>query len=132
MKYLKFVLVVVLLIFSGSCELTPPLTTYYYTWSSGCPYHGQVVYGTPGGGMYTNQDIPLLYFATKNYRFEKNEDIGIVLSLLSPESFEYCTDKLLTVTIMKGTGAEGSVGSGGEVWKSNSGYQAVGVDGKAD
>jgi hypothetical protein len=109
MKWLKFVFVVVLFVFSGSCKLFIP-TTYYYVVSSSCPYHGTVKYATPAG-LTEDNDCPLLYFATRAYRFPANYGL-VINAYFSGESGYACYGQRVTVTIMKG-GTEGSIGSGG-------------------
>jgi hypothetical protein len=130
MKYLKIVFVVVLVVFSGSCSLFVPPPTYYYVVSSGCTYNGFVHFTMPSG-VYQNYNNPLIYYVTKAYKFESGAFIYITASFWG-DGIVACYGKNITVTIMKGTSAEGGIGSGGTVWKTATSAGAVSVYGYAD
>lgn len=130
MKYIKIVLVITLVGFIGSCSLFLPKTTYYYVVSSGCSYHGDISYATPNGNSAYYPSIPLTYYKTVAFRFEPGETVGVAAGITG-ESY-LCWDKNINVTIMKGDTAEGSIGNGGEVWRSANGIAAAFVYDNAD
>lgn len=129
MKYFKIVCVFVLAVVSGSCNLFIPTTTYYYVVSSGCSYHGDISYNTSSGTFY-DPSIPLTYYVTKAYKFDKGTLIGVAAGVTA-ESY-LCLANNITVSIMKGTTAEGSVGNGGTVWRTATAVGAAFVNGTAD
>jgi len=130
MKYIKFALMFALVAFCAGCPSSGAQTTYYFVVSSGCSYWGAIAYTTPNGaGEY--YDIPLTYFATKNFKFESGQHIQVSASLYN-ESIIYCLTSNITVTIMKGEGVEGTQGSGGTVWKTATGTTPVTAEGYAD
>jgi hypothetical protein len=130
MKWFKFVFVVVLVVLSGSCSLFGSKTNYYYVVHSGCTYHGGISFFMPNTQTYQNWNIPINSFVSKAYGFEKGEMLWITASVAG-ESIDPCRYLDITVTIMKG-GTEGSVGSGGTVWKTVTDKYEASVSGHAD
>jgi hypothetical protein len=129
MQHLKFVLVVALVFFSGSCAAWFPKTTYYYMVSSGCTANGLVTFTMPSGS-YTNSNNPLHSYTTKAYKFKSGQGVFIGASITFNSA--RCNTKPITVTIMKGESPEGSIGTGGSVWKTATRAGSVSVEGTAD
>jgi hypothetical protein len=113
MKYLKIVFVVVLFIFSGSCSLFFPTTTYYYYVHANCSYNGYVGFSTPTGNYY-NYNSPWVLTSVA-YEFKSGVTIAIGAAFTAGACAEHCYGEYITVSILRGESAAGQPGTGGTV-----------------
>jgi hypothetical protein len=119
MKWLKFVFVIALVAFSGSClEWFIPVTTYYFVVTSGCTTNGMITHSTPNGGAYHNGNIGLTHLTTVTYRFQPGTLI-ILTAGWNLQSMINCQGQTIRASIMECTVREGQPGHGG----TNADYQ---------
>ncbi len=120
MKHLKTVFAVLLAIFCGSCSSE---TTYYYVVSSGCKSQGLVQFFTPTMAV-SSPNNALDHYVTDVYFFQNGATL-LIEAAFTVHTDPSCTGLPITVTIMRGDSAPGSIGSGGSVYATQTGVNAV-------
>ena len=120
MKQLKTVFAVLLVVFCGSCSAE---TTYYYVVSSGCGSHGLIQFFTPTLAISSPNNV-LDHFVSDAYLFQNGATL-LIEAAFTVDTDPSCNGLPITVTIMRGDSAPGSIGSGGSVHATQTGVNAV-------